>query len=200
MQDAAYEGLLKSERRELHPRVARTISKRFSALAAAQPAVLASHWTKAGEVQPAIAAWKAAGDTAFVRHAFKEAEDDYRQATAMLSHLPQSAQRDGQELDLLSALARVLQVAKGYTSPEAKELGERVRLLAEKIGDVSHVIRQQARTWTAIFVTGDYAAAGAVAQQILELALMEGHNTRDLFFAHNAQVQTRFYTGDLLGL
>ena len=64
IQDAAYEALLKSRRRELHRRVAQTITQKFATIAEAQPEVLARHWTDAGEAEPAIAAWKkAAGDS-----------------------------------------------------------------------------------------------------------------------------------------
>jgi len=48
IQDAAYEALLKSRRKELHRRVAQTIAEKFPALAEAQPEVLARHWTEAG--------------------------------------------------------------------------------------------------------------------------------------------------------
>jgi tetratricopeptide (TPR) repeat protein len=169
-------------------------------LAEAQPVILARHWTEAGEVESAFVAWTGAGDAAFGRRAFREAEEDYRQAGAMLKRLPQSPQRDTRELNLCSALVRVLQVTRGYSAPETMELGRRARILAERLGDLSQLIRQEARTWAAIFVTGDYAAAGALAEQILQLALIEGHNTGHLVFAHNAQVQARFYTGDLAGL
>ena len=64
IRDAAYEGLLKTERRELHARVARTIGEQFPELAAAQPVLLARHWTEAAEAEPAIAAWKNAGQAA----------------------------------------------------------------------------------------------------------------------------------------
>jgi predicted ATPase len=53
IRDAAYEALLKSKRRELHNRVARTITDKFLTLAEAQPEVLARHWTEAGENEPA---------------------------------------------------------------------------------------------------------------------------------------------------
>jgi predicted ATPase len=49
IRDAAYEALLKSRRRGLHHRVALTITERFSAMAEAQPEVLARHWTEAAE-------------------------------------------------------------------------------------------------------------------------------------------------------
>ena len=200
IRDAAYAGLLKSERRELHARVARTISEKFPGLAEAQPALLARHWTEAGEAELAIAAWKTGGDAAFARCAFKEAEEDYRQASVMLDHLPRSSERDKRELELCSALVRVLQVTKGYSAAETMQLGARARALAEKLGDLSQLIRQGARTWAAIFVTGDYAAATALAEQILELVVIQGPSTGHLNFAHNAQVQARFYTGDFAGV
>jgi len=200
IRDAAYEGLLRRERRHLHAHVARTISERFPALAEAQPMLLARHWTEAGEAEPAIAAWKGAGDKALERWAFKEAEENYQQATATLKRLPESSERDARELDLCGALVRVLQVTRGYSAPETMQLAERAGALAEKLGDLSQLIRQGARTWAAIFVTGDYAAAAALAEQILELALIDGHNTGHLIFAHNAQMQWRYYTGDLAGV
>jgi hypothetical protein len=65
---------------------ARTISEVFPVIAEAQPEVLARHWTGAGEAEPAIEAWKKAGEAADARGALKEAEEDFRQALAMLGH------------------------------------------------------------------------------------------------------------------
>jgi predicted ATPase/class 3 adenylate cyclase len=200
IRDAAYEGLLKSERRELHARIARTIDEQFPALAAAQPVLLARHWTEAAKAGPAIIAWKNAGQAALARCAFKEAEEAYRQASASLNRLPPSETRDKSELDLCSALVRVLQLTKGYSAPETMRLGARARMLAKQLGDVPQLFRQSARTWASIVFTGDYAAAGSLAEQILEIALTEKPNSSHLFFAHYAQVQARFYAGDLAGV
>jgi predicted ATPase len=54
IQDAAYEALLKSRRKELHRRVAQTISESFPANAQEHPEVIARHWTEASEAEPAI--------------------------------------------------------------------------------------------------------------------------------------------------
>ena len=70
IQDAAYEALLKSTRRDLHRRVAQTMTERFPALAEAQPQVLARHWSDAGEAEPAVAAWTKAARAADARHAY----------------------------------------------------------------------------------------------------------------------------------
>lgn len=197
IQDAAYEALLKSKRRELHAGVARIITERFVALAEAQPEVIALHWTQAGEAELALAAWNNAANVAYARRAFKEAETAYRQALAMLTTLPDSSKRDAKELDLCSGLNRVLQLTKGYAAPETVEAAARARSLAEKSGSLSQLIRQEAKIWRAVITAGDYAGATALADRILDLSHGDGDHPARLVFALNAQMQTRFYTGDL---
>ena len=105
IRDAAYEALLKSRRKELHGQVARTIDEQFPLLKEAHPEVVARHWTEAGETAQAIAEWTRAGKAAESHHAFKEAQQSYEQALALLNLLPESAERDLQELDLSSTLS-----------------------------------------------------------------------------------------------
>jgi len=125
-----------------------------------------------------------------------EAEESYRQGLAMLNTLPESPERDTGELDLCSALVRVLQQTRGYSAPQTVEAGARVRVLAEKIGNLSQLVRQEERTWGAVLTAGNYASAAAIADRILDLAKRQAEH---LALAHNAQVHTRFYTGDLTG-
>src|SRR5262249_56661221 len=98
---AVYEALLKPRRKELHHRVAQTITEEFATIAAERPEVVARHWTQAGEAEPAIAAGRRAADAAFDRHAFKEAEEAYRPTLTNLRNLPESRERDGPELALI---------------------------------------------------------------------------------------------------
>jgi predicted ATPase len=64
IQDAAYENLLKSRRQVLHRRVAEILRDRFPDTAAAEPEVLAHHFTQAGLTDAAIEWWGNAGDQA----------------------------------------------------------------------------------------------------------------------------------------
>ena len=73
IQDAAYENLLKSRRQVLHRRIAETLRDRFADKAAAEPEVLAHHFTQAGLTDAAIEWWGKAGDQALRRSAFQEA-------------------------------------------------------------------------------------------------------------------------------
>jgi class 3 adenylate cyclase/tetratricopeptide (TPR) repeat protein len=199
VQDAAYSTLLRSRRLALHARIVATLEGHFAETVATQPALLARHCAKAGLADKAVAYWRKAGQQAMARSATMEAEENYRQGLAMLNTLPESSERDTRELELCNALVRVLQQTKGYSAPQTVETGARVRVLAEKVGDVSHLVRQATRTWGALLTTGDYAGAAAIADHILDLARRQGQDTEHLALAHYVQVQRRFYSGDLIG-
>jgi class 3 adenylate cyclase len=59
--DAAYENLLKSRRQVLHRRVGETLRDKFAATTAAEPELLAYHFTQAGMIETAIEWWGNAG-------------------------------------------------------------------------------------------------------------------------------------------
>jgi predicted ATPase len=124
--------LLKSRRKELHGQVARTIDEQFPDLKEAHPEVVARHWTEAGETTQAIAAWTHAGKAVESHHAFKEAQQSYEQALALLSLLSDSAERDLQELDLRQSIIRMLLITSGVGSPESVNAREHAIALAKK--------------------------------------------------------------------
>jgi tetratricopeptide (TPR) repeat protein len=196
VQDAAYSTLLRSQRRQIHARVAMTLENLFPEVVTAHPALLAHHCAEAGLTEKAVAFRLKAGQQALARSAMLEAEESYRQGLAMLNTLPESPERDTGELDLCSALVRVLQQTRCYSAPQTVEVGARVRVLAAKVGNLSLLVRQEERTWGAVLTAGNYAAAAAIADRILDLAKRQAEH---LALAHNAQVHTRFYTGDLIG-
>jgi tetratricopeptide (TPR) repeat protein len=199
VQSAAYETLLKRHRRQLHAEVAEAIEGRFAALAAAQPEILARHWSEAGATEKALEAWKAAGDAASARRAFTEAEAAYRRALAEVAALEASPERDHRELELTGLLGRVLQVTQGYAAPEAIDMARRARTLAENAGSLNQLIREEARIWNAVITTGDYAGATALAERLQDLIGDQEREPRRQLFDLNAQIQIRFYTGDLAG-
>jgi len=72
IQDAAYETLLKSRRQALHRRAAEVLLGQAER-AAAEPEIIAHHFTEAGLDDLAIEWWGKAGDQALRRSAFQEA-------------------------------------------------------------------------------------------------------------------------------
>ena len=198
IRDAAYEALLKSGRRDLHRRVAQRITENFADAADQHPEMLARHWTAAGEAEPAIAAWKKAGDAADRRRAFKEAEEDYRQALAILNTQADSPEHDARELQLMIPFIRVLQVTQGYGARQTVETASRTRALAERLHNLPELALQMFGVWGAVVTEGDLALAAALADQLLGLAEREG-SPLSLGLAHVAQVLSRCWCGDLTG-
>ena len=72
IQDAAYENLLKSRRQALHRRTAEVLRDQFADTAAAEPALLAHHFTQAGLTEAAIEWWRTAGQRSLARSALLE--------------------------------------------------------------------------------------------------------------------------------
>jgi class 3 adenylate cyclase len=197
IRDAAYEALLKSRRKELHRRVACAIDQNFPNIKDAHPEVLARHWTEAGETEPAINEWERAAERAVERRAFREAEEHYRAALAMLAALPESPARDRRELTFQIALARVLMATRGFSAAEPAEAYARARALAER-GGAKLSLPVLNGSWASAVNRGDYCFAQTLADQILGIA----ESTNDpaaLVIAHNTQGQTRFFRGDIVG-
>jgi predicted ATPase len=80
IQDAAYENLLKSRRQDLHRRVAETLRDNVAVAAAAEPELLAHHFTRAGLTEAAIEWWGKAGQRSLERSALVEAIEHFTRA------------------------------------------------------------------------------------------------------------------------
>ena len=197
IQDAAYEALLKSRRRELHRQVAQVMTDRFPALAELQPEVLARHWTSAAEAEPAIAAWRKAGDAAFARYACKETEVSYRHALDLIGTLPESRERDTRELELLNRFVPLLQLTRGWGAPEAAEAVERAHALAEKTDNLPQLLLQAVGSFVGVLSRGDLAGATALASQVFDLAQREG-SPSVLGLGRVIKLSACYMRGDLL--
>lgn len=100
IRDAAYGGLLRTQRATLHNRIAATIEAQFPAMVEAQPELLARHWTEAGRVRRAVTWWRKSGQRALSRLAFQEAITHFDQALALAPALSPDEDRDRLIADL----------------------------------------------------------------------------------------------------
>ncbi|MBN1138814.1 MAG: AAA family ATPase [Anaerolineae bacterium] len=83
-QEAAYNGLLKQERRAFHRQVAETLERLFPERIEEQVGLLAYHWERAEEPEKATAYLLQAGDQARLAYAHQEAIDYYQRALPFL--------------------------------------------------------------------------------------------------------------------
>src|SRR5215470_16644752 len=140
IQDAAYENLLKSRRQVLHRRVAEILRDRFPDTAAAEPEVLAHHFTQAAVTDAAIEWWGKAGEQALRRSAFQEAISHLGKAIDMADKTGEGTSADAtasasatQRLKLQTNLGKALIWSRGFGAEESKAAFIRARDLAAAI-------------------------------------------------------------------
>jgi len=195
IQDAAYEALLKTRRRELHRKVAQTITEEFVEVAEAHPEVLARHWTEAGAIEPAITGWQRAATRAFERRAYREAEMHYREAVGVLQALPESSKRDATELTLQVALGSVMELTHGFSATETTAVYSQARTVAERIGGIKS-LEVFTGLWAGANTRGEPKRALAFADQMLEIA--QGLASRSaIVSAHYARGLVSHHLGNL---
>jgi class 3 adenylate cyclase/predicted ATPase len=130
IQDAAYENLLKSRRQVLHRRIGEALLDNLAATAA-EPELMAHHFTQAGLTEAAIEWWGIAGQRSLESSALVEAVEQLRRAIAQIATLPATSALRREEIKLQAALINALMHTKGYAAPETMEAEERARSLIE---------------------------------------------------------------------
>ena len=164
-------------------------------------AILAHQLLQAGaaaEPTRTLKSLVAAAESAKEQQAFREAEKDYRHALLILKELPETAERDARELDLLMKVVPLVWTNQGFGGEQLQELNARCRVLAERTGELSSLINDAYASWTTTIATGQYAACEGFADILIEIAKKEGSDL-SLSLAYEAQLEVRTYRGDLLG-
>jgi predicted ATPase len=132
IQDAACENLLKSRRQVLHRRVGESLRDKFTGASAAEPELLAHHFTQAGMIEAAIEWWGKAGQRSLERSALAEAAAQLTRALALIVTLPGTPAMRREQIKLQVALLAPLGHVKGYAAPETRAAAEQARLLIEQ--------------------------------------------------------------------
>ena len=175
IQDAAYENLLKSRRQVLHRRVAEILRDRFADTAAAEPEVLAHHFTQASLTDAAIEWWGKAGDQALRRSAFQEAISHLGKAIEMADKADASSASSAaiantstsQRLKLQTTYGNALISARGYQAPETSAAFARARELAAEIEDASERVSVHYGQWAGCFVRAELRPMRELVQTLL---------------------------------
>jgi predicted ATPase/DNA-binding winged helix-turn-helix (wHTH) protein len=170
IQDAAYEALLPSRRRELHALVAKTLSKNFADSPEAKPEVVASHWVEAGDFKLALPLLLEAGEAAVARRAFEEAADNLRSALKALKQHPDTPERDIHEVEIGFSLRRILYTLSGYRGEEVKLLLVRNAELSEKMGDLRLLLEMTFSFFVENFMASKWDIAGEISNELVAIA------------------------------
>lgn len=134
IQQAANDSLLRRKRRELHTRIVHVLEEQFPEDLEETPEVAARHCEAGGLHEAAVGHWLKAASLARLRMAQLEEIDHLRRAISILrEHIPESRERDEQELELLLELIPQLLGSSGMASAEAERQCERASELCEKL-------------------------------------------------------------------
>jgi DNA-binding SARP family transcriptional activator/regulation of enolase protein 1 (concanavalin A-like superfamily) len=106
-QEAAYEGLLKGERRTHHREAAEALERLYAERVEEQLGLLAHHWERAKVPERAVEFLLRAGEQARLAYANEEAIDYYRRALALLEDTPLGETRRDWRLTALDGLGTV---------------------------------------------------------------------------------------------
>ncbi|HEY1364187.1 MAG TPA: AAA family ATPase, partial [Xanthobacteraceae bacterium] len=194
VRDAAYELLLKSNRAEIHAKVATVLEKERPETVTGQPELLAYHYARAGLVDPAITYWQRAAERALQRSANVEATHHFGEALALLHTLPVSVERDQQELDLQTRLGATLTTVKGFAAPEVAGAYERARILCRESQDPGQRFSVLRGLWVYDLVCAEWQAASDLAEEMLALA-REQRNPGYELEGHRALGMTLLWRG-----
>src|SRR6516162_9623182 len=108
------------------------LRNRVAAGAAAEPELLAHHFTQAGLTEDAIEWWGKAGQHSLERSALVEAAEQFARALNQIATLPATPALRHEEIKLQAALLAALVHVKGYAAPETKAAADRTRKLIEQ--------------------------------------------------------------------
>jgi tetratricopeptide (TPR) repeat protein len=203
IQDAAYETLLKSRRQVLHRRVAQALRETFAATAAAQPELLAHHFTQAGLDEAAIEWWGKAGWQSLERSALVEAAQQFTRALDQIVTLPTTPTRRREQIKLQVALITPFVHVKGYAAPETRAAVEQARLLleqAEAIGEPPEDPLFLFSVLHGIFAANQAAFNGNAVRELAAQMLARAEKqqaTVPLVVAHRDMGMSLLCTGDI---
>jgi len=125
----------------LHAQIAEALEAHSPELMDNQPELFAQHYAEAGLVEKSAAYWGKAGRKSAARSAMAEAAVQLQKGLDQLALLPDSRERQQQELEFRSSLGSALQAGKGFAAPETGQAYARARELWEQLGSPSEFLQ-----------------------------------------------------------
>jgi TOMM system kinase/cyclase fusion protein len=197
IRDAAYESMPSRLRERTHSRIAEALEQRFKVIAEAQPDILAHHWEHAGHAARALSYWKIAARNSARASAHLEALAQLDRGIALLSQLPDTAERSVHEAELMLARAATNVAKRGYTDPDAARCFERVtELVAPEGKTLELAFAARWGLWYFHNTQANLRQSWAIAQELSALARSSGESSLTVS-AWEAMCETSFCIGRL---
>lgn len=194
IQEAAYQSQTKADRQDAHRRIAQVLHRDFPGIAAAQPELLAQHFSSSGESRQAIEYWIKAGKLASQRSACQEAVGHFKSGLALIEALAFSPDRARMELDLQIGLGAAACAAQGYGSAEGAQAYARAMALCGQHESSPDAFCSVWGLWASASSRIGYPRALELAQQLLRMAGLSGDPVQSQQ-GHFAVADTLYWQG-----
>ena len=194
VQDAAHGSLLRSTRHLLHAKIATALESHYPELMESQPELFAQHYAEAGLIEQSVAYWGKAGRRSAARSAMAEAVAQLQKGLDQLALLPDTPQRQRQELEFWSALGAALRFVRGQATQEMGHAFSRARELWEKLGsppEFHHIPYGQ--SFYHVY-RGEFDLAQRLDEDLLRLSLQR-HDLAGLVLGHASSGRTLMFAG-----
>ncbi len=168
-QEVVYNSVLIERRKALHEQTAQAMETLYSIDLEDHYSELAHHYSRSGNAQKAIEYLHKAGQQAMQRSANEEAFHHLTTALTLLTTLPDTSERNQQELTLQLALGAPLMVTKGYTAPEVEQTYNRARELCQQMGETPQLFIALRGLWVFYLIRGRLQTAQELGEQCLRL-------------------------------
>jgi DNA-binding SARP family transcriptional activator len=166
----AYGEISPPRRSLLHRRVAQALELIHAADPGVAAAATAYHFERGERPDRAVPQHVLAAEVATSVFANQRAVRHYRRAADLLRRTPPGRDRDGRELAVRAAMAAPLNAQYGYASAELQADFERVRDLAEQLGNTRLQLISLVGLFGVRFVQGHVAESHEIAERSLELS------------------------------
>ena len=195
MQEAAYDSLLKSQRRPLHARIAAALARISPQAPDREPELLAHHYSAAGDEAAATPLWFRAGEVAMARFAVPEAVSHLRRGLQAVATLPPGRDRDLAELRFRAALGPALVAERGWGHPELTTVLEPAWTLARELDHRAGYLPILNALWVHHMCTDRLEASMLWASRLLETAAGADDGALEVV-GHRAISGSAYWLGD----
>lgn len=155
-QEVAYDSLLRQDRRRLHQAVGLALEQLYPERQTELAALLAHHFSEAGDLARALRYFSLAGDRALAVYANREAEHHYRAALKL-------AETETDRARLLAGMGQALALQSCYE--EALQTWNAAIALYQALGDIDCLARLYARSARYAWWSGDSPRSLALCEQ-----------------------------------
>jgi len=129
VRDVAHGSLLRNARQQLHAQIAKALEAQLPELMETRPELFAQHYAEAGLIEQSVAYWSKAGRSSAHCSPMAEAAAQYQKWRDQLAPLPETPERQRQELQLHSAVGAVWQILRGAGGGNRSGLCTRTRVV-----------------------------------------------------------------------